>query len=49
MEELSIICGFAILFQWTMELVDHLHGADDAVAEQQFFLGNTLQIKQLKN
>ena len=24
-QELSIICGFAILLQWTMKLVDHLH------------------------
>ena len=27
----------------------NLNGADDAVAEQQFFWGNTLQIKQFKN
>ena len=25
MDELSIICSFAILLQWTMKLVDHLN------------------------
>ena len=24
-EELPIICGFAVIRQWTMKLVDHLH------------------------
>ena len=24
-EEISIICGFAILVQWMMKLVDHVH------------------------
>ena len=24
-EELSIICGFAILLHWTIKLADHLH------------------------